>query len=606
MTSRNAVCPCGSGKKFKRCCGLDNRAQTQHSTDQLFHQAIQLQQQGKSDNAINTCQLALKQAPKHAMGHALLAQILASVKKKELAEQHFSAAIKLGLSDPVIFFDYGNLLLLLDKACEAIKQFNNALKLNKNLLEAHINLGNVYLKSEQFDKAEHHYRKAIEIKPNYWKSHAQLATSLSNLTRNDEAIDELDIAIRAAPDNVSLYIQQANLKEQNNKLEEAEQLLIQAQAIAPDALAVKLLDSSLKLRSKDYPSALQALSDIQIDENDDNLKEFAANLANQRGVILDKLNSYDKALINFQQANRLMMDHRDINFDPHKSQRYFSDQSSYFTPEKYVALQQSLPDYAALELTPIFIVGFPRSGTTLVEQIIGSHPKVIAAGELLFISKIQDRLEQRLGSPYPQCLDKITIDNNHLWTEMRQFYIDEVNKLNLPIVGKNWICDKMPTNLYQLPLIHLLFPESALIHTLRHPMDSALSCFFQLFESRVLSWSFDLNDTISFFEHAWQYASSSSKQLNLPVHALRYESLVNEPQPEVESLLSHIGASWNNACLEFYNNNRVARTASYAQINQPIYKDSHLRYLNYAPYLDKSIFRKIASTTKAMGYTLED
>jgi len=606
MTSRNAVCPCGSGKKFKRCCGLGKTIQPQLTTEQLFRQAIQLQQQGQSDNAIKTCQLALKKAPKHAMGHALLAQILATEKNRELAEQHYAAAIKLGLSDPVIFFDYGNLLLISDQVCEAIKQFKSALTLNKNLLEAHINLGNIYLKSEQFDKAEHHYRKAIEIKPNYWKSHAQLATSLSNLTRNDEAIDELDIAIRAAPDNISLYIQQAHLKEQNNNLEEARQLLSQAKTIEPNALAVKLLDSSLKLRNKDYTSALQVLNDIQINENDDNLKEFAANLANQRGIILDKLNCYEEALINFQKANQLMIEHRDINFDTHKTQRYFYDQSSYFTPEKYTVLQQSLPDYAALELTPIFIVGFPRSGTTLVEQIISSHPEIVAAGELLFISQIQDKLEQRLGSPYPQCLDKITSDNNHIWIEMRQFYINEVNRLNLAVAGECWISDKIPTNLYQLPLIHLLFPESALVHSLRHPMDSALSCFFQLFESRVLSWSFDLNNTILFFEHAWQYANSSIKQLNLPVHALRYESLVNEPQPVIQSLLSHIGVSWDDACLKFYNNNRVARTASYAQINQPIYKDSCLRYLNYAPYLDKNILKKMTHTAIAMGYPLKD
>lgn len=602
--SRNAPCPCGSGKKFKRCCGSGAQGEPVLTADQLFMRAVQLQQQGQSQQAVEACRAALKKAPKHDKGHALLAQLLTYTNDNEGAAAAFAKALELGLKDPSVHFDYGNVLLAIGRVPEAIAQFELTLQIQPDLVEPHINLGNIYLELEQYSKAEAHFRRATQLRPGYWKSHAQLASALTHIIRHDEAMTELDRAITAAPNQLGLYIQQAGLKEQSNLLDEAEALLERAKTLAPEHPSVRLLESQLKMRRKDYEAAWRAVSAIELDEDNDQQRVFVASLAFRRGDVLDKLGRYDEALNNYRQGNHLVKTQRAVRYDAKRTQAGFDAETRYFSADTFQRLQASLPVYPELDLTPIFIVGFFRSGTTLTEQILASHPQITAAGELNYIERIVGMLESRLKAPYPQCLDLIDDANRGIWLEMRQFYMDEVHTLNLPFEGRRWVTDKFPLNMLHLPLIRLLFPEAPLIHTLRHPMDSALSCFFHQF-SRRIDWTFDLADTVDYFAQAAHHVGATIERLSLPVHQLRYETLVETPEPLIRALLAHIGADWNENCLAFHRSNRVARTLSYAQVNQPIYTGSRLRYLHYQPYLDTTLLRRMQPTAEAMGYALD-
>jgi len=601
--SRNAPCPCGSGKKYKRCCGLNSDGESIKTSEQLFQQAIQYQRQGQINLAISTCQDALKKSPKHEMGHAFLAQLLTHYGDNQAAAEAFNKAITLGLKDPSIHFQYGNVLLAIGNVPEAIKQFESVIKLQPKAPEPHINLGNIYIELENFHKAESHLKKASDLAPSNWKAHAQRATALVNLIRHDEAMRELQLAIEAAPKQVSLYTQLASLQEKSNSLDEAESLLKQAQSISPDSPSVKLLDANLQVRRKDYENAWQTISSIQIDESNDQLEEFAASIAYKRGDILDKLQSYEEAINNYHQANRLMKSKKAVFYAPAKTAAKYSHESGYFSHQKFEQLKSVAPNYSKAELVPIFIVGFFRSGTTLSEQILASHPDIVAAGELNFLEEVKSQLESRLGQSYPECLDKITPENNEIFTELRNVYLEKVKQLNLDFEGKRWVTDKAPLNMLLIPLISLLFPESPIINTLRHPMDSALSCYFHQF-SRDIDWSFALDDTVDFFCQSSAFVQQTIKRLSVPVHAVRYETLVETPEPLVRALLEFIGASWNENCLEFHKNNRVARTLSYAQVNQPIYTGSKLRYLKYSPFLDKRQLTNMRPAADVMGYEI--
>lgn len=602
--SRNAPCPCGSGKKFKRCCGAGSQVEPEMTAEQLFRQAFQHQQQGQTGPAINACRKGLQKSPKHEMGHALHAQLLTHTGDNQAAAEAFKKAISLGLKDPSIHFQYGNVLLAIGDVTEAIRQFESVISLHPQLPEPHINLGNIYIELELFHEAENHLQKATELAPSNWKAHAQRAIALVNLIRHDEAMQALHLAIKSAPDRVSLYTQLASLQEKSNLMDEAESLLDKALSINSESPAVKMLESNLKIRRKDYESAWQAISSIDVDENNDQLEGFVANIAYQRGDVLDKLQHYEEALQNYHQANRLMKSKKAISYDTAKTTADYERQSAYFTHEKLEQLKALTPEFPESELTPIFIVGFFRSGTTLTEQILASHPDIVAAGELNYIEEIKSQLESRLGQRYPECLDRITDENKSLLTELRNYYLDNVKQLNLSFENKRWVTDKAPLNMLYLPLIHLLFPESPLINTLRHPMDSALSCYFHQF-SRKIDWSFDLDDTIDFFCQSSVFVKRLITRLSLPVHAIRYETLVETPEPLIRSMLEYIGADWHEACLEFHKNNRVARTLSYAQVNQPIYTGSKLRYLNYSPYLKQHQLTNMRSAVDAMGYEIK-
>jgi tetratricopeptide (TPR) repeat protein len=229
---------------------------------------------------------------------------------------------------------------------------------------------------------------------------------------------------------------------------------------------------------------------------------------------------------------------------------------------------------------PIFIVGMPRSGTTLTEQILASHPEVAAGGELstmLSISMETQRLSAN-GQSYPGCVAGLGAEHMQL---LANRYLNRLDKV---AANSRRVTDKLPFNFMHVGLIALLFPRAAIIHCRRHPLDNCLSCYFTRFADQI-SFANDLGTLGRYYLDYERLMRHWNSVLPGRILDYPYESIVAETEPSVRRLLGHCGLEWNDACLEFHRTERSVRTPSRWQVRQPIYSRSVGRWRNYEQQL---------------------
>jgi hypothetical protein len=228
--------------------------------------------------------------------------------------------------------------------------------------------------------------------------------------------------------------------------------------------------------------------------------------------------------------------------------------------------------------TPIFVLGMPRSGTTLTEQIIASHPDVYGAGELHYLLEISQRAVA--GAAFPSNLRQL---DRELLTAWGQEYLSAL-KRHAPEAAR--ITDKMPQNFQMLGLIHLMLPNAKIIHVKRNPVDTCLSCFTMHFAAKSVKYSYDLTELAHFYVG---YAELMEHWRNvLPENAfleVQYEDVIQDVEGQARRLIDYCGLEWDNACIAFHENKRVVRTASVAQVRKPVYKSSVERWRRYEKHL---------------------
>ena len=242
--------------------------------------------------------------------------------------------------------------------------------------------------------------------------------------------------------------------------------------------------------------------------------------------------------------------------------------------ETYAA--PALPDLArARERTdrPVFIIGLPRSGTTLVEQILDSHPDVAGGGELPGVPDTAQKIE---GYPHGSArLDTPSLDS------FAQAYLADLERVS---GNARFVTDKMPVNTEHLGLIWQMLPGARIVHVQRHPLATGLSCYFQNFRSGN-AFTFSLEAFAHYYRHTDALMSHWRRTLDLPVHTLRYEALVRDPGPTIEALLAFCDLPWDDACLAFDRNTRFVETLSYAQVRKPLSDEPVARHAQYAAQL---------------------
>jgi tetratricopeptide (TPR) repeat protein len=235
------------------------------------------------------------------------------------------------------------------------------------------------------------------------------------------------------------------------------------------------------------------------------------------------------------------------------------------------------------ERVPIFIMGMPRSGTTLIEQILDTVPSIHGAGELALVSKtIIDQLPEKSFAKYfPQSVLDFTPETFRLIGEN---YINEAWEV---APNTKYLVDKMPANSFYLGIMYLMFPNAKFIHATRDPMDSCFSCYTRLFKDRNVPFSYDQGELGRFYVRYRKHMKHWESILPPgTVHEVSYENIVIDTEKEARRLLEYIGVPWDKKCLEFYNNDRIVKTSSFSQVRQPIYKTSLARWVNFENELD--------------------
>jgi hypothetical protein len=291
------------------------------------------------------------------------------------------------------------------------------------------------------------------------------------------------------------------------------------------------------------------------------------------GKVLDGMSLYDEAFEHYKAGNEAIS----YLYDSLSNTQNITDIIEIFTP----ALFMNTPAAKVRGKKPIFIIGMPRSGTSLTEQIMAAHSNVHAAGELTTLFDVSSKMKNDLGGEkaYPFYVKNISQKDTD---EMAGSYLKKLESFS---VDAEYVTDKMPHNFYLLGLIQLLFPDAKIIHCKRDPMDTCLSIYFQDF-SEVHKYAKDL---FNIGTHYYQYKRLMDhwKQvLSIPILDINYEDLVENQEATTRRILEFCGLDWEESCLQFHKVNRTIDTASFDQVRQPLYKKSVERWKNYEKYLD--------------------
>ena len=535
-----------------------------------MHEAARHQQAGDLVKAEAMYRQILKRHPDHPDALHLLGMVTHLMGDTRTAVGLIRRVIRRYPDFPEAHNTLGNILKNQGDTAGAVACYRKAVKLRPEHVSAHYNLGNCYRDVGNLEKAAACYRRAVEINPEYAKGHNALGGILRDQDKAAEAIACHRRALAINPRYAAGYYGLACVLQVLGRFDEATTQFEKALAIEPDyAGPYQGLAAMRKTEPGDELIArMQELLDTAaLSRADRILLDFAL------GKCFDDTGEYDEAFEHYRSANELkkLVEPFNAGDFTRKIDRVIETFTRRLVEEK-AALGTSS------EL-PVFVVGMPRSGTTLVEQILASHPRVVGAGELRLIGRMGENLPGLLQAsvPYPECarlLDAATV------LRLAQGYLDHVEAL---AGGAARVVDKEPVNFAHLGLIATLFPRARIIHCQRDPMDTCLSCYFQDFRSQA--FANDLSHIGLYYQTYRRLMAHWRRVLSMPVLDLCYEDLATDPEGASRRMIDFCGLGWDDACLDFTNTDRAVLTASFWQSRQPIYKTSIGRWRRYEKHL---------------------
>ncbi|HYL02772.1 MAG TPA: sulfotransferase [Steroidobacteraceae bacterium] len=467
----------------------------------------------------------------------------------------------------------GDASLARGEPAEAARCYRDALGLDPRNLAAGINLGAALLQLGRSEEAEAQFRRTMSIMPGRFRRDPRLQTALqvnlgtTLLLRGHwrEAKALLQKALKISPHNVDALIGMGEVAGFDGRFEEAEALFRRAAEIDPSApRAWSALVRHRRMTAADTPwlERAEKIAAMQLAPLEESRLRYAM------GKFHDDLGRFDQAFEHYRRANELQRKVAE-RYDRKARERFVEDMLRVYTRE---TLARPPPGASGSE-RPIFVLGMPRSGTTLVAQIISSHPSARGAGELIFWSQTMQRHEEALrrepiGEP--------------LVAELGAEYLRVLSRIwaNAPRV-----IDKATFNSEYLGVIHRVFPRARIVYLRRDPIDTCLSCYFQEFPQQM-NFAMDLSDLAHYYRtHQrliahWRDALPEGTMLDVP-----YAGLVADQRRWTRRILEFLGLEWNPRCLEFHRTERTVVTASYWQVRQELYTHSVGRWRNYEKFI---------------------
>ncbi|MFL6735807.1 MAG: tetratricopeptide repeat-containing sulfotransferase family protein [Sphingomonas sp.] len=598
-----------------------------------------LRQNGRLEEAAEALEAAIKLDPNNAQALNNLGIIQYERKQFAKAVESYRRALDANPNMPEALNNLGNASRMTGDIDGALHAYQEALTQRVVYPEVYNNLGTLLQQDRKFEEAEHALRKAIQQNNRYVEAHNNLATLLFGQKNEVEALRILGEALKFAPKNVQTLLLTAKIQLKRNNLQAAEQaarLALNEEAENPEALtllgqvlhetdrydeAIEVLDRALK-KAPESPEALNfygvALKSVgRLDEareyilkalklndsmygayaNLNDLVDFSEGvgeeLFNRMDAIfesvknpeadqflalhfayakaLDDRGQHEKALDHYVTGGR--MKRAQLEYKESDTHGFFDSIREAFPKEVFENRKFEGLD----EERPVFIVGMPRSGSTLVEQILSSHPDVYGAGEVKYLARALGQLRDRFPSlpKYPEMMGKIT-------------------PAQIDIVAKNYqqalaqgagdsrrITDKLLTNYFFLGLINLMFPKAKVIHTRRDPVDTCLSGFTKLFKDDM-PHSYDLAELGRYYGKYRELMEHWEKVLPEGfLTTVVYEDVVADTEKEAKRLIEFLGLPWDDKCVDFHKSDRPVKTASVAQVRKPIYKTSVQRWKKY-------------------------
>ncbi len=486
------------------------------------------------------------------------------------ADECYQHAIALKPQQGMLHFNRGNNLRSLGRWDDAEASFRQCIALDARHAHARHNLGALLKERGERHEAEQLFRETVALDPGMVDAHVNLGSTLQALGRDEEALACYREALRLQPEYADAMAGEINVLDRLGRVQEAKERIGPLMEVAPDNADAIITFASLARESTDRERAITALQSLLTRTDLLATKREAALFA--LGKLCDTRGRYEEAFTYYQNANAA----RPSSFDLHAFREHCAKVRNAFTKETLRRLPRSRNDSPL----PVFVVGMPRSGTSLVEQIIASHPDAFGAGELDWLDQNSDALAERLAAsaPYPDCVFDLSVRK---LDAMAGEYL-ALLRAKAPTAIR--VVDKMPGNFMHLGLIELLFPRARIIHVQREPLDNCLSCFFQNF-TQGHEYTADLATLGSVYREYERVMAHWRATLTLPLLEIRYEDIVADQETESRRLVEFCGLPWDERCLRFHETKRVVRTASYDQVRRPLYRDSVARHRHYEAFL---------------------
>jgi tetratricopeptide (TPR) repeat protein len=516
---------------------------------------------------------AVRINPANPVGHHNLGAALLVRQAHREAEQCFREALRLKPDYAEAWNSLGVAQSAQGSLHDATESFRRALALRPDYAEAHNSLGFALLEQDQLDEAVAAVRRALAAKPELVQARINLAVIMVEQEKLEDALQLYDAVLRSQPANAAALAGKASVLDRQGRRDEA------AKIVLPFADTGSLPHAMISLYGKLARDAGRREEAISLLEGIERSGAAAANAQRSLhftlGHLLDDLGHYDQAFDHFAAGNAL----RPTDHGPQSLAARTDRIIAFFSAERLARLPRAVERADVPSDLPVFIVGTPRSGTSLVEQILSCHPRVRAAGELREMMRVAEDLGLGFQDADPETSDS-TLEGDRLTAASERY----LRALGARADGATRVTDKMPYNFERLGLIALLFPRARVIHCRRDPLDSCLSCYFQNF-ARGNFQTFDLGHLGHFYRHYERLMAHWRDVLDLPVLDVSYEAHVEDPEKTCRQILAFLELDWDPACLDFHQSKRYVKTASRDQVSKPIYRSSVARWRNYETHL---------------------
>jgi len=528
-----------------------------------------LLEQNKPDEAVTSYRKALRIRPDYAEAHSNLGNTLKELGRLDDAVASYQNALSINPELAEVQYNLGNAFYEQRKLDDAVASYRKALRIEPGYAEAHNNLGSALKEQGRLDDAMASYQSALSIKPDFAEAHNNLGNALMDQGKLEDAISFYEKTLRIDPEFAEAYNNLGNALHEKGKPEEAITAYQHALRIRPDfAEAHHHLANAT--RYTEYNQQIQKMLDLYGDPQITDSQKV--HLAFGLGKAFDDLGNYEESFVFISEGNRLRRS--EYTYDIFEDRELFKALKNVFS-DRLLRRKSGCRDD-----TPIFIIGMLRSGSSLLEQILASHPLVYGGGELEDLKKITiHSCEMLTGNKFPYGVAKLSSEN------LERLGADYIKRIRRYSDRAEYITDKMLTNFRYVGMIRLVLPNAKIIHCKRDPMDTCLSIFQKSFTG-VHNYAYnlvELGEYYKLYQELMQYWHSIMPGYIFDIH---YEDIVRDQEGETRKLLAYCDLPWNEACLSFHQTKRPVRTASTSQVRQSIYNSSIKRWKRYEKELD--------------------
>ena len=530
-----------------------------------------LQDKGDLESAIDSFKKALKIKPDYAEVYNNMGVAFNNKGDLEASIDSFKKALKIKPDYTEAYDNMGNAFNDKGDQEAAINSFKNALKIKPDCAQAYNNMGNALKNKGDLEAAIKSYTKALKIKPNFAEAYNNMGAALKDIGDLKSAINSYKQAIQIKPDFAEAYNNMGAALQDRGDSEAALSSYSKAISIKPDYSEAHRYLSSIKRSDKRTQHHALQMQNLYQDKSI--TEDQRCNLSFALSKVFEDLKDISRSFNYLKKGNELRK--KMLSYDIKQDITLFSRLKKSYLGISKAALQLTVE---TSELKPIFIIGMPRSGTTLVEQIVSSHSEVKGAGELIYVAQFGQPIATGRIKP-----------NTEIIESFRKSYIEALRQR---VDTRYTVTDKMPNNFAYVGLIFSAFPDAKIIHVNRDPTATCWSNYKHYFSTKALGYSYNLDDMVAYFGLYKDLMQFWQEHYGDRIYNLNYDNLTFNQEDETRNVMQYLELDWEDDCLKPQNNKRSVLTASNQQVRKKVYKGSSQQWRKFEPYLN-GVFNKL-------------